>query len=93
MAEPESKTVWQDQQCKFDVPVDSCRVNFGYKDRDSIVFEWRKDHFYLCDNRKSRHPNGIVAVDVPLEVLVEHWPAFIEFLQAKVAEVEEADDD
>ena len=86
MPEPEIKTVWQDQQCKFDVPADKCRVSFGHKNRDMIVFEWRGDHFYLCDDRRSRYADGIVPVEVPLEVLAEHWPAFIQFLQAKVAE-------
>jgi hypothetical protein len=92
MAEPATKTVWQSQECKFEVPADYCRIDFGYKNRDTIVFAWREDYFYLCDDRRSRYPDGIKAVDVPLAVLAEHWPAFIEFLQAKVAEAKEVSD-
>lgn len=91
MPSPEIKTVWQDQECKFDVPADSCRIEFGYKDRDSIIFEWRKDHFYLCDARESRFPDKIIAADVPLAVLAEEWPRIIAFLQAKVAEAKATD--
>lgn len=86
MPSPSTKTVYQDQQCKFDVPADSCRVDFGYKDRDAIIFDWREDHFYLCDRSNSRFLNRIIATDVSIEVMAEHWPDIIKFLQAKSAE-------
>lgn len=86
MVSPETKTVYQEQQCKFDVPADSCRVAFGYKLRNTIVVEWRDDHWYLCDDRNDRFPNRIIAIEVPFEVFTEHWPQIVEFFQAKAAE-------
>jgi len=86
MPEPEIKTVWQDQRCKFDVPADSCRIRHGYKDRDQIVFEWRGDHFYLSSRQDGRFPDRAIAAAVSLEVLAEHWPQIVEFFQSKAAE-------
>lgn len=85
MPTPKTKTVHQEQQYSFVVPADSCRLNFGYKDRNSTVFEWRGDHLYLCDDRDDRFPNRIIAANVPFEVFAEHWPRIIEFFQAKAA--------
>lgn len=86
MPSPEVKTVYPKHPCKCEVPADSCRIRFGHKDRDSIAMKWERDHFYLSDCRDHRQIGRIIAVEVPLTILAEHWPDFIRLLQRKVAE-------
>ena len=86
MPSPETKTIYQDQECKFDVPADGCRVAFGHKDQSQIIMDWRKDHFYLCDVRQGRLSDRMITVDIPIEVMAKYWPEVVKFFQDKVAE-------
>ena len=85
--EPKIKTVWQKQDCKFDVPADCFCLHHGYKERSSVMIRLNDDGtIYLSDYRESRYPDHIVSVTVPFEVFVDSWTAFIQHLQAKAAE-------
>jgi hypothetical protein len=88
MPTPETKTVYQEQQCQFDVPADVFRVWHGYKDRSSVQLRLEKEgqQVYLCDYRESRYPDKCVTATVSFDLFVEEWPKFIEFLAAKEAE-------
>ena len=87
MPTPETKTVYQDQHCKFDVPATRFSVGFGYKDRDCITVEFRDgDMVHLHDVRQSRYPDKWLTATVPFEIFAEEWPRFVEFMATRAAE-------
>lgn len=88
MPKPESKTVYQTQQCKFDVPADIFKVCHGYKDRSSVQIRLEPDEkIYLCDHRESRYPEQYVTESVPFDLFLQEWPKFICCLTAKMLEI------
>ena len=84
MPTPETKTVYQEQQCKFDVPATRFSVGFGYKDRDCITVEFRDgDMVHLHDVRQSRYPDKWLTASFSFEIFAEEWPRFVEFMAAR----------
>lgn len=85
MPKATSTTIYQQQQCKFDVPARRFCVEFGYKEGNVITMEFRDgDMVYLGDVRDSRYPDKWLSACVPFKVFAEAWPRFVQFIATQV---------
>jgi len=87
MPTPSIETIYQEQQCKFDVPADTFQVHHGHKDGSTVTCRLNEDvTVYLGDNNEARYPNKSVSATVPFELFVAEWPRFVEYMRAKAAD-------
>ena len=80
------RNVYQEQQCKFEVPANLFYVSHGYKERDSVQVRLNDDGtVYISESRDSRYPQRTVSAAVPFKLFVEELPRFIEYLESLAA--------
>lgn len=94
MIEPEIKTHYEEQSCKFEVPMDRIYLRHGYKERDSVQVRYDggqgdEAKIYLCDSREGRYPDKIVAARIPFDIFLKAWPNFIEHVAALTHEAQQ----
>ena len=83
MPTAEIKKHFQSQQCEFDVPADKFVVNYGHKNRDSIVIRLEEgEQVYICDFSESRFPDKTVSATIPFSLFAKKLPSFIHHLAA-----------
>jgi len=83
MPTPETKKIYQDQQCVFDIPADIFRIRCGYKDRNEVQVRLDKDEqVYLCCWNEGKYPDKSVSVKVDFDVFFRELPEFIKHLEA-----------
>ena len=83
MPTPETKKIYQDQQCVFDVPADIFRIRCGYKNRDEVQVRFEDNgQVYLCRYNDGKYPDKSVSAKVDFDVFFRELPEFIKHLEA-----------
>jgi hypothetical protein len=86
MPTPATMKRYEQQQISIEVPLDVFRVQFGYRDRDSIQIRLEKDGtVYIRDDRETRKfdESRMRSGRVSWELFAEEWPDFVRYLLAK----------